>query len=373
MKKTALQKAIMINPLREYQKELDSQWKQALLQWKQLPEDQQFAEDRPIRRFLYMTGNSTSEGIRELASSHIGAGICLVFDELSAMFNFLGKYSHGKGDDWQQIIAAYEGYIPLVARAGAKDTDFVVGTNEKVNLPIIGNIQPAIFKQIFLEKGVDDSDGGFARFMLVRQPLQAALIDEDKPFPIDLTQTLLDFFKKIDALPAETYTLSETAKKLFIDEVVNKAEKEKLNNHPAGIHNQYQKLAGKCGKFALLIHIINNIAIGQTPPAVIPAGPMKLAIKWCNYQNAQVKAFYGTLDKEGLSPLLVSILNKVSTDGTTPSQLTQQIRELKRVPIATIKKHLRTLASWEYIKIEEKANRMKAYKITQTDQVTEPV
>lgn len=368
IKKSPLQRILIVNPLRELDKIEQARYEQKKLEYDSIQDEKQKAEmGEPVKRTLFI-GGGTSEGIRELCKVNKGRGILRLNDELSSLFDSQGKYSNGKGDDQQQILSAYDGYLPTVARVGQKG--YVAGTADRVNLPIIGAIQPTVLKKIFVKRDVDDPAGEFARFMLCQQPCKPAHIGDATQIEIDLNDYLAGFLKQVDSIGLAKFYLASGARKLF-EKFYDRCEDKKVSDLAEAIKHQYQKLPGKVAKIALIIHIVTAIeniltaiesgkSCQEIPeiPSEISEITMKAAMSWGNYQSAQVISFYNQLDSQSINPLLrkiLEIIENLGDKGASAADIRSKIAELKKAPKEHTIDLMQTLVKFGYCH-QEKVN-----------------
>jgi|GEM_PF-1798947 len=352
--KTPIIDSIINNPLWEMQSEIDSKYKIAIAEWSELPEEIRNKTPQPIARTLYLDGLGTIAGLRDLCSLNEGRGILRVMDELSGFFTSIIK-GHSS-DDSSKHLTIEGGRFPKDALASRENK--LAGPKGRVNLPLIGGIQPEIFEQLIKAKDAkgNDADGGLARFMLVEQEPRYAPILDDEPYQIDIDEYLIDLYKKVDSLTITEFTFSPEAKALFINfkECCNKQVLESASVSFA-LKNQWRKADKKLGKMAMLIHIIHHLVSenNSTEFGIISEYEFKLARNWINYQLAQVKFFYSKLEQDNLNPIFVKILKKATSEGITPAKLQQSIRELKTVGADMIKSHLVRLAEMGYGTVQQ--------------------
>ncbi|MGL5508187.1 MAG: DUF3987 domain-containing protein, partial [Microcoleaceae cyanobacterium] len=263
MKKSPLLRNIIKNAIRALVRNEKKRYSQAMADWELLSDDEKKSNPKPNYR-CYMINGGTSEGIRNLVAGNNGSGILRFLDELKGLWSQQGKYSNGLGDDRQQLIESYDGYLPEVARASVDGN--IAGTAEKVNLPVIGGIQPDILHELFL-KDEHDSDGLMARFMFVTVPTAPAYIKPDRRKPVDLNDYLEGLYRRISEQRPQRHNLSDDAYNLFV-EAYNSCESEKMKGNPPAIQYQINKLPGKIAKIALVLHYL--LSIVNNPDVPVP-------------------------------------------------------------------------------------------------------
>jgi len=345
MKKSPLLRNIIKDAIRVLAKKENKRYEQAMADWQLLSDDEKKSNPQPNRR-CYMINGGTVEGIRNLVAGNKGNGILRFLDELKGLWSQQGKYSHGIGDDRQQLIESYDGYLPEVARASVDGN--IAGTAEKVNLPVIGGIQPDILHDLFL-KDEHDSDGLMARFMFVTVPNAPAYIKPNRRKPVDLLEYLEGLYRRISEQRPQRHNLSDDAYKLFV-EAYNSCEAQKMKGNPPAIQYQINKLPGKIAKIALVVHYLLSIVNNpDTPvPEIVEMRTMQLAIDWGNYQINQCEAIYNSFDNSELAPVLQKILDKTPPAGITATELKRSIRSLRDKPVSEINDLIQTLVKSGY-------------------------
>jgi hypothetical protein len=345
MKKSPLLRNIIKDAIRVLAKKENKRYEQAMADWELLSDDEKKSNPKPNRR-CYMINGGTSEGIRNLVAGNKGSGILRFLDELKGLWSQQGKYSNGIGDDRQQLIESYDGYLPEVARASVDGN--IAGTAEKVNLPVIGGIQPDILHELFL-KDEHDSDGLMARFMFVTVPTAPAYIKPDRRKPVDLLEYLEGLYRRISEQRPQRHNLSDDAYKIFV-EVYNSCEAQKMKGNPPAIQYQINKLPGKIAKIALVLHYLLSVVQNpdQPVPEIVEMRTMQLAIDWGNYQINQCEAIYHSFDNSEIAPLLEKILAKTPPEGITASVLKSNIRILRNKSISEVNDLIQVLVKSGY-------------------------
>lgn len=371
-KKTAIQSICINEPFSILDEQAEIAYLDAQKRWNNLSEEQQKSEPEPYQRLHCLDNGATPEGVRDLVAKNPSKGILIAYDEISGMWASQNKYSK-KGDEQQQMLKLYGGNLGISARAGSGNNSR--GTKKKVNISIVGSIQPLVLKDIFQMRGGRDSDGGFSRFMMVFQEPRPALYKAGETRPANIAQLLAWLYSTIDSLPPLKFTLAPTAFEKFA-KFYNDVENQKLDTSiPEPIALQYNKLEGKVGKMIMLVHIVNTIikavdwnAIalleknGIAPaeienrqresvkhllsnfPTEIDRNTVVLGIQWGNYQIAQIKSVYSLLCNEDNHALYAKILAKAE-NGVSPSQLKSYIWELRKLPLSEVHNHLQNLCN----------------------------
>jgi hypothetical protein len=306
-KKSPIFKAICKKPLSVLQREALEEYKTQMLfyeeemrEWeKSNPEDRGSPPDRPERKIYYFT-KTTGEGLTYQAARCPEQGMLYLSDELAGTLNSQNQYRGGKGSDRQDLLTYYDGAGDTVLRAeGIKsEADFIL-------LGMTGGIQPKVIQKL-LDDCVD-ADGGWARFLFVNQPDAASEMKADGG-SYDLTELLADLYRKVDALPAETYHLSPKAFKLFCKSY-SRLEELRVSEKLEGMKSVWGKSEGRIGKLAVNLHVITSLMNGQTPSEEIPVETVRAALKLTKYYAQQVQSLYTQFsDPDSLAPHLANVI-----------------------------------------------------------------
>lgn len=173
-------------------------------------------------------------------------------------------------------------------------------------LSVFGTIQPDVLATLL--KDCSDSNGKFARFDFVIQPLAASKLSLEDSGSFDLTPLLSDLYQKIDALPALKLELEPDAKRYFT-QFYNAAEDKRVAEPMQGKRAMIGKAPEKVGKLAVVIHTLNCVFNGQPVTSSIPKEVIKAAVKFVMFTASQIDVLYTEFsDRTALAPNLVKIL-----------------------------------------------------------------
>ncbi|MGB5594408.1 MAG: DUF3987 domain-containing protein, partial [Crocosphaera sp.] len=164
----------------------------------------------------------------------------------------------------------------------------------------------------------EDSNGNWARFMFVWQPLAASsMIPDGGKF--DLTELIAWLYEELDrtsALAPKKYALTPDAFKLFC-EAYNSLEQRRIDpaTTPA-MQNVWGKSEGRIGKLAIDLHRTEAVFKGQLPSELIERHTIKAAIALTYFSAQQVQAIYTMLGGEdSLPPMLAKVLDIAERKG----------------------------------------------------------
>ncbi len=313
-KKSPILKAMVTKPLRHLQKKAKKEYKQAmkqyeidLAQYEELKRnknpnalEQQFPDGRPIepRMKLYYFTNATGEGIINQVAAHPNQGILYLKDELAGVLKSTNQYRGGRGSDEEDLLSYYDGTGGTVLRANGTQADL-----DGLLLGILGSIQPGVLQKLLGD--FEDSNGNWARFMFVWQPLAASSMVPDGG-KFDLTELITWLYEELDRtseLAPKKYALTPDAFKLFC-EAYNSLEQRRIDpaTTPA-MQNVWGKSEGRIGKLAIDLHRTEAVFKGQLPSELIERHTIKAAIALTYFSAQQVQAIYTMLGGQDSLPL----------------------------------------------------------------------
>jgi hypothetical protein len=179
---------------------------------------------------------------------------------------------------------------------------------------VFGTIQPDVLAALL--KDCSDSNGKFARFDFVIQPLAASILpEEDTELPDTTTPLLTSLYKKVDALPKLEMELDRDAKKLFTA-FYNATEQRRVAELRQGTRAMLGKMPEKVGKMAAIIHTINSVVNGVEVDLMIPRSAVEAAIKFVKFSSDQIINLYTEFsDRTALAPNLAKILLAAERQG----------------------------------------------------------
>lgn len=312
-KKSPILKAIVRKPLSVLQQEKREAFQQAIAQyedeiaaWDKCKPDerkQKFPNGKPKKpqQRLYYFTNSTGEGMLYQFQAHPDKALLALVDELVGLFNSQNKYSGGRGSDRQDILSAFDGSGATVLRADGTRADL-----DGLLLSIFGTIQPEILKRLM--KDCSDPDGQWARFLFVLQPLAAATLPEEDGGSFDLTARLLDYYRRIDRLPAREYRLSREAYKRY-KLIYDQLERLRVSHPNAGMRAVYSKMEGYIGRLALNLHVLWELSAGKTvPDEEISLAIIEMAIALAKFYIGQVRIIHANADQTDLAPHMAKLV-----------------------------------------------------------------
>ncbi|MBD2016161.1 DUF3987 domain-containing protein [Microcoleus sp. FACHB-53] len=308
-KKSPVLKAIAVKPLKVLDAEERENYKRKLCnyhrkmqEWEELSKEEKKDTDPPVapERAVHYFTKTNGEGLDYQVPRQPDQGLLYLADELVSIINSQNQYRQGRGSDRQDLLSYYDGSNHLTLRADGVKSEF-----DTILLSILGGIQPKVMQSLL--QNCEDSDGSWARFIFVHQPAVAGTLHADGG-RIDLTELLVDVYRKIRALPTVEYTLTPEAFKIF-QSAYARYQQNRVNDPLLGMQAVWGKCEGRVGRLALNLHVINSLANGDVPTQEIGADTMRCAIALTNYYAMQVKALYTEFsDSDALAPHLAKVI-----------------------------------------------------------------
>src|SRR4028119_1826772 len=329
--KTPIPKAIIDRPMRvlreRAQKEFDQakkNYEAGLNNWKAAKKE----EDRgpapePPRLRVYSFDKTTGEGIIYQQAAYPNQAMMYFCDELAGVFKSGNQYRGGKGSDEEDMLSFWNGTGTTVLRALG-----VRASVEAVGLSIFGTIQPDVLAGLL--KDCSDSNGKFARFDFVLQPLAVPNLPEDDSGRFDLTPMLADLYQKIDALPAICFEFDQEAKTYHRTFTLKCHERRVYQESKQGLRGALGKMPEKVGKLATIIHTLTCVFNSQQVTNKIPRSAVEAAVKFVKFAADQVASLYTEFsDRSALGPNLTKILLAAERQGGKIS--TREVQHIFRV------------------------------------------
>src|SRR4028119_32068 len=319
--KTPIPKAIIDRPMRVLRQQAQKEFEQAkknyeaeLNNWKAAKkEDDRGLAPEPPRERIYFFDKATGEGIIYQQAAYPAQAMMYFCDELAGVFKSGNQYRGGKGSDEEDMLSFWNGTGTTVLRAAG-----VRASVEAVGLSIFGTIQPDVLAGLL--KDCSDSNGKFARFDFVLQPLAVPNLPEDDSGRFDLTPMLADLYQKIDALPAICFEFDQEAKTYHRTFTLKCHERRVYQESKQGLRGALGKMPEKVGKLATIIHALTCIFNDQQVTNHIPRSAVEAAAKFVKFTADQVASLYTEFsDRSALAPNLTTLLLAAERKGGTIS------------------------------------------------------
>jgi hypothetical protein len=349
-KKSPVPRAIIERPMLALREKARQEYEQAKLnyekqhaEWKATKGEEKGAPPKPPRQKLYSFSKTSGEGLIYQVADFPDQGLMYYTDELAGLFKSANQYRGGKGSDEEDLLEFWNGKGSTVLRASGAKADL-----DGLLLSVFGTIQPDVLASLL--KDCSDSNGKFARFDFIFQPLAASELPEEDSGSFDLTPMLADLYAKIDALPALSLELDVEAKRLF-RAFYKIAEERRFLEPRQGMRASIGKMPEKVGKMAAIIHVLNCTFNGVPVAPRIPKSAVEAAIKFVKFASNQVASLHTEFsDRKALAPNLMKILQAAERQGgKITTREAQHIFPLKGRPIAqTVREWFSQLQQMKY-------------------------
>jgi len=360
--KTPIPKAIIDRPMRVLRQQAQKEFEQAkknyeaeLNNWKAAKkEDDRGLAPEPPRERIYFFDKATGEGIIYQQAAYPAQAMMYFCDELAGVFKSGNQYRGGKGSDEEDMLSFWNGTGTTVLRAAG-----VRASVEAVGLSIFGTIQPDVLAGLL--KDCSDSNGKFARFDFVLQPLAVPNLPEDDSGRFDLTPMLADLYQKIDALPAICFEFDQEAKTYHRTFTLKCHERRVYQEFKQGLRGALGKMPEKVGKLATIIHALTCIFNNQQVTNHIPRSAVEAAAKFVKFTADQVASLYTEFsDRSALAPNLAKILLAAERQGGEISvrEVRAPFNEKQRPEVQRVREWFTELEVLNYGKVTTKGRKV---------------
>ena len=205
--KSPAQKAIL-KPLFRLQAEAEEEFQHAIANWeidcKEAKQNDEPTPPRPTPR-EYFTTDATREAVVQIQANQPNRGFLGWFDELSGLINGQNQYRSGRGSDKEALLSGRDGSAQKIDRASGKRLFHYA----RSGYSITGSTQPDTLRGMM--GNFKDSSGQWARFLWCFLPIQKAGY-QTSDIPTNISETLYQTYKRLEAMPAMTYRWSPEAK-----------------------------------------------------------------------------------------------------------------------------------------------------------------
>ena len=307
-KKSPLINKIALEPLLRLQEEERQQFESQMdvfkldhKLWKSNPESEEPEPETPVMR-RYFINSGSQAGIRNVLNTHSkkGWGVLVLTDELAASYKNNGKtYNAGLLEDF---LTYYDGYGKFEALKDGFAGDF-----SQCLVSMLGGIQPGVVSEYM---NGNDTNGHWSRVNVVNQPVVPSLIPDNLPSKLEFKEMLVDFYRKLSQLPRLDLTLDAKARSRFIL-IYNKCELHRVEAKTQALASLWGKMPGKIGRFAALLHIIDQVwQFGTVRDLVVGKATLDKAAKLAKFYYQESYSMYAdcSQEKSDLAPQLVKIL-----------------------------------------------------------------
>jgi Protein of unknown function (DUF3987)/Bifunctional DNA primase/polymerase, N-terminal len=277
-------------------------------------DDQLFTDPEPQQELYFFT-KATGESILSQANRVPERGLLSLSDELSGYFKSGNQYRGGRGSDMEDLLSYYDGAGGLTLRVDGERNSV-----QTINFGLLGAIQPTVLKFFLLS--CEDANGGWARWFFVVQPLSAMKFPEVDEKPVDdLTEIFAEYYTRIADAPVQNYTLTSEAYEVFRD-AADELEQRRVNEPNPAVGTAIGKMAGRIGKIALNLHLVECAVAGQFEGRTeIDKSTIQNAIAITEMGLAQLQSIYcDASDDDGLSPIFASVIELSHRKGAITSR-----------------------------------------------------
>jgi hypothetical protein len=309
--------------------------------------------EKPVMRNHYITGSSQA-GIRNLLDkqSQKGWGVLQISDELAGAYKNSGKsYNVGQMED---DLSYYD------ARGTSEALkDGLVTNNKKCLFSKFGGIQPGVIRD-FLNG--TDNNGYWSRWTFINQPVSPMFIPDDDDSSLTVQPMLTDFYDKLSQLPLLQLRLDPKAEKQF-NKIQNKCELYRVNAKTPALAALWGKIRGKIGRYAALIHVIEQVALyGTIQNSDVSLATLKKAAALAKFYFNESQSLYAACTEGSLPANLAAIIDlaKKKNQAITASQVKQFEKTIfGKIDVADIRVMFTQLSDMGHGKLEGSGVRLK--------------
>lgn len=326
---------------------LQATYEEDLAEYRSLCKEEQkekFPQGEPeLKHVDYYFNDSNVEGINRNFAKFPDRGVLYLRDELSGVFAF-DKYRNGKGSERSDFLSFYDGFGKKELRA-----EGFVSRVKRTLLSIFGTIQPDTLRRLMVDP--DDSDGQWARFLFVIQPLQASRLLKSSAYDIN-SELINPLYHRIDQLPRMTYSFSPDAQE-FYERQYDKLEQLRVTHPEPAMRAVYSKSEGTIGRLAINLHVIHEL-LGRESAAISQAIPkirVVEASKLVKFFISQVRLIHATARaSEGeLAPNLAAIVERSQKLGELSARdVKMSVRAFRDASVKDIRQSFRQLENMGY-------------------------
>jgi hypothetical protein len=289
----------LIKPLQKMQDAEQERLDEALIElaqveetWKSMPKEERAekaeSDENPRvfqekyckpKKWLFdeASAQALTKRIAEQEAKH---GCLLLQDELASLFDSMDQFTGGKGGQRQFLLKAWN--KPLRGSIDRVDVQSSYFFRSQA-LNITGTIQPDVARRIF--NVASDPDGMLSRFL----PAIAGIPDNFSQRPtvrVSLNRMMKDLIQSLERLPETLLTLPSRTADVYWDywEKLRRGQQINFSDSPG-----YSYFLGKqlsyVGRFAIILHCLENLGVSEMPTQVTPETmnkAVRLSLFYCN-------------------------------------------------------------------------------------------
>jgi hypothetical protein len=237
--------------------------------------------------------------------------------------------------------------------------DGLVTNNKKCLFSKFGGIQPGVIRD-FLNG--TDNNGYWSRWTFINQPVSPMFIPDDDDSSLTVQPMLTDFYDKLSQLPLLQLRLDPKAEKQF-NKIQNKCELYRVNAKTPALAALWGKIRGKIGRYAALIHVIEQVALyGTIQNSDVSLATLKKAAALAKFYFNESQSLYAACTEGSLPANLAAIIDlaKKKNQAITASQVKQFEKTIfGKIDVADIRVMFTQLSDMGHGKLEGSGVRLK--------------
>jgi hypothetical protein len=302
-KKSPVLKTMVRKPFRTLMNEAKEVFELDKAKWQA---DKKFAEENkeafnslePGQR-VFMFTKASGESILRQAARVPDQGLVNFSDELAGYFKSRNQFRGGRGSDAEDLLEYYDGSGGTVLRVDGVQADV-----DTLNYGLLGAIQPKVLQKFLGD--CDDANGNWARFFFVQQTTVASTLPDDN-INFDISELLTGIYRKINGFTPREYRLDQDAFRIF-QRTYNQLEQQRVSEPNPALRAVYGKTAGRIGKIALNLHLIDATVASAEPSQFVGAGTINRAIAISKIAIDQIRAIYCEFGGDELTGNLAKVV-----------------------------------------------------------------
>jgi hypothetical protein len=289
----------LIKPLQKMQDAEQERLDEALIElaqveeaWKSMPKEERaekaesdenprIFQEKYCKPKKWLFDEASAQALtKRIAEQEAKHGCLLLQDELASLFDSMDQFTGGKGGQRQFLLKAWN--KPLRGSVDRVDVQSSYFFRSQA-LNITGTIQPDVARRIF--NVASDPDGMLSRFL----PAIAGIPDNFSQRPtvrVSLNRMMKDLIQNLERLPETLLTLPSRTADVYWDywEKLRRGQQINFGDSPG-----YSYFLGKqlsyVGRFAIVLHCLENLGASEIPTQVTPETmnkAVRLSLFYCN-------------------------------------------------------------------------------------------
>ena len=257
----------------------------------------------------YMTQDATVEMLGELLKKN-PRGLLVVRDELAGWFRGLEKA--GREGDREFFLEAWNGDVSFTVDRIGRGTVHIPG----LTLSILGGIQPGKLKA-YIDEAVSDgwgADGLLQRIQLLVWPDDVGAWERPKaPENAQAREAVFQLFERLDTIACQLETQApgdqthalrftpdaQTLHNTWRDQLEQRLRSKELAESPA-FEAHLSKYRSLMPSLALIFHLIDVAARGESFVGFVSLASARLAAEWCGFLEEHACKLYAAELSPGL-------------------------------------------------------------------------